>query len=833
MLSLKRLIKSFVESSRSVAELLPWMALWDEATVATVDEGMLALYEYDGVDAEGKSSEEVSAAVHAFEHAFDTFGSGVTVWTYMDRVRSKRYPEGQFRDPVAHFIDATWKKRVTDWQFENHYSLAVHQRSRVGSLGLFDIMDVMVKEEGLGLVKAFARAVQSRLSLQARRTVDSRRMHATFKALHERLGSMEAGLLSFGLRRLTGARLLAALANRCSPATPRRESVAVPAVPMFLNSLLASDSIEREIDSMVFCNGNERHVGVISLKGWAGRPHAMIGQLDDLSSLPGELTVAHAFRFLDRDVAEKTIEGVEKYNLAKSVPFLARLVATLTDRPPTKFNSGRLALAEEAKSAREDMYLHNRSFGYHNLTVVVYGDTHEQMFDLRRQVLETLGRSQYIGHVERLHQLAAFTQTLPGQWQASARWNFISYGNAADIVPLRTLWSGPLRVNHLEKELQRGFPALASIPTTAGTPCFVDLWQIGLGHLKIVGPARMGKSILSNFLLSQFRKYEPCRTICIDKDYSCLVPTLLQDGTHVDLNQTSAARFKMAPLGLLADAKHHTFLVQWVIDLIESGRALQVTPQEVDRIAEGIRGLADLKDPRHWRLGKLSASLGPDLGQYLGRWVDGGPDGEWFDNPVKDLLTGHHITFECKDLFNTPVVAEQAMSYLFYLTELMLDDTPTIVSIEETWFFLDKPKFAARIDNFIRTLGKRNGAVWIVVQGMQEIERSSIRDSILANIPNSVYLPDPNVMQNTVAYRDTAGLRMEELNMIQAAHPKKHYYLKTPNYSRMLRLALPPEIVVCLESGSRARHAVQRWHDIGDGVEDWRDGYFKEMLHVS
>ena len=252
---------------------------------------------------------------------------------------------------------------------------------------------------------------------------------------------MEAGLLSFGLRRLTGARLLAALANRCSPATPRRESVAVPAVPMFLNSLLASDSIEREIDSMVFCNGKERHVGVISLKGWAGRPHAMIGQLDDLSSLPGELTVAHAFRFLDRDVAEKTIEGVEKYNLAKSVPFLARLVATLTDRPPTKFNSGRLALAEEAKSAREDMYLHNRSFGYHNLTVVVYGDTHEQMFDLRRQVLETLGRSQYIGHVERLHQLASGSEIL----RCTKRW-VLELGDSYSSRPAELLDGAPVGI---------------------------------------------------------------------------------------------------------------------------------------------------------------------------------------------------------------------------------------------------------------------------------------------------------------------------------------------------------------------------------------------------
>jgi type IV secretion system protein VirB4 len=307
------------------------------------------------------------------------------------------------------------------------------------------------------------------------------------------------------------------------------------------------------------------------------------------------------------------------------------------------------------------------------------------------------------------------------------------------------------------------------------------------------------------------------------------VATLLQDGVHIDLNRDVKNGTKMAPLSMIGDDHHHPFIVNWVMEMIESGRnGVMCSPAEIDRITAGIRGLAEL-DPKFWTLSNLVPSLGPELGAFLGRWIQGGSDGNWFDNPPEDVELGRHVCFECKDLFSNKIVASLAMSYLFYIIEGLLDDTPTIVSIEETWFFLDNERFAQKIDNFLRTLGKRNGSLWIVTQTMKEIEECSIRNSIMSNVPNTIYLPDRNIMQSADLYRDVAGLLDEEIVRIANATEKRHYYLKTPSISRMLELELPEEIVVFLSAGSRVRQVFNKHYETRTTVPEWKANYFNEM----
>jgi type IV secretion system protein TrbE len=831
MLNVKEIVHGYNRTARGFQELLPYMCLWDDKTVATLDQGMLAIYKYEGLDAEGRSDAESSAAVTAFERAFADFGSGSTMWTYVDRRQTVSYPKGKFSDPVATFIDDVWEKQIISNQYENSYSMAIHQRANRGSMALFDTIDLLVKEEGIGFMSALFKALKTRLSPKARRSLDARVMAAAKNSLEEKLAILEAGMRSLKVSRLKGSKLLAYLHNRVSPATPARTEFPVPEIPSFLSNMLCNDHLQRKPDSLVFSNHDKKHVGVVSLKGFTGYGATFVGQLDWLTTISGDVTVCHCFRFIDRDIAQSTIEGIEKYNMSKSVPFLHRVMTSLNKSEPTKFNEGRLALAQDAKLAQVDLIRDNRAFGHHNLTVLCFGDTHEEMLRVREQVIQNLRESQFVGHAERMHQLSAFSQTIPGQWSSAVRWNFVSFGNAADLAPIRTLTKGPNSCEHFEKELRRPFPVLTSVPTTAGTPAFIDLWQTGIGHMKVIGPSGAGKSTVTNFLLSQFRKYEPCRTIIIDKDFSCMVPTLLQGGIHIDLSPEAKNVTRMSPLSLVGDPLHHPFIVNWIIEMIESGRnSVMCSPAEIDKITNAVRGLADLEDRNHWTLSNLAPGLGPELAAYLGRWVQGGADGQWFDNPPVELELSNHICFECKELFGNPTVASLAMSYLFYIIECLLDDSPTIVNIEETWFFLEDEKFAKKIDDFLRTLRKRNGALWIVTQTLQEIDECSIRTSILTNIQNTLYLPNRNILQSAQLYESVAGLLPEEIHRIANAIEKQQYYLKTPLMSRMLDMQFPDEIIAAISAGSRVRKVFAKHYDTREDTPDWRENYFSEAL---
>src|SRR5690606_32422018 len=75
------------------------------------------------------------------------------------------------------------------------------------------------------------------------------------------------------------------------------------------------------------------------------------GALDAILAVDGEVTISHCFRFLDKDVAEKIIRDTERHNLNLSVPLFSRISSALMNQEPTRINSGRLQLAEDAQDA--------------------------------------------------------------------------------------------------------------------------------------------------------------------------------------------------------------------------------------------------------------------------------------------------------------------------------------------------------------------------------------------------------------------------------------------------------------------------------------------------
>lgn len=833
MLKVSKLVKDYHDSARSSAELLPWMAMWDEQTVCTLDQGLLAVFSYDGIDAEGATDSAVDSSVHSVERAFSAFTTGNTVWSIVDRRRTNAFPGGAFRNAVSQRINDLWREQVTAEQYQNFYSLAVHQRASAGAAAYFDAVDVIVKEENASLGSALLKAGKAQLSLRARQTLDERRMVAAHAKLEARCSELQQGMAPLGLRRMKAEELLAYLHDRANPASRGRKTLPVPRTMMYLQYLLANDQLDRQPRSLRFRNDSDVFVGVVSLKGWPDDA-TFPGRLDALTNINGEITICHTFRFLSREVAEKAIKDVQQYNQSKSVPFFHRLITSLTEAEPTRFNSGRLALEEDASSALREMYEAGRVFGHHNLTVLCYGETLEQMEYVRDQVHSALRESSFTGLTERMHQLMAWTQTLPGQWGASVRWSNVSFGNAADLMPIRTLWAGSELCGHFSKELKRGpLPPMVSLPTDSGVPFLWDPWEAGAGHLLVIGPTRNGKSVFVNFLLSQFRRYEPCRSIIFDKDFTCKVATLLQDGEHYDLSPEAAdsRAMRMAPMGLASDPRHHAFLIRWLRVAIERARpGVAISPDELDLIQTAVRSIQKL--PSEFQtLGHIRTSLGT-LGRYLDDWCAGvGARGAWFDNKPSDFKLGQHVCFECKRLFDDGVVAELAMMYLFYVVEQQLDDTPTIIYVEEAWFFLLRDEFVEQLNDYVRTLGKRNAALWLTTQGLTELTSDDRLKTMLQSIKNRIFLANPGIQNQAALYQSELGLNEAQIERIQYAQPKRDYYIVTPSVARMASVHLPPAIVAHVESNSRARQAMDRHFETRSTNPDWKRDYLQEMKH--
>lgn len=143
---------------------------------------------------------------------------------------------------------------------------------------------------------------------------------------------------------------------------------------------------------------------------------------------------------------------------------------------------------------------------------------------------------------------------------------------------------------------------------------------------------------------------------------------------------------------------------------------------------------------------------------------------------------------------------------------------------------LANEQFANGIDNWLRTLRKKNAFVIMATQSLQEIANSPIFASIIDNIPNRIFLPNAHAMTHADMYRDLFQLNDEQINRIRNAIPKRNYYIVTPKMSRMVDVSLPKEIMAVVRSDTRAQKVfVKHWRS---GEEDWRNNYLKEILNA-
>ena len=115
-----------------------------------------------------------------------------------------------------------------------------------------------------------------------------------------------------------------------------------------------------------------------------------------------------------------------------------------------------------------------------------------------------------------------------------------------------------------------------------------------------------------------------------------------------------------------------------------------------------------------------------------------------FSMPIRDvLLDSDFVTFELETLMGMgPKVTIPVLTYLFHRIEQRLDGRPTLIIIDEAWVVLANATFGAKLEEWLRTLRKKNAAVVLATQSLSEIANSPYRDVILESCPTKLYLPN-------------------------------------------------------------------------------------------
>jgi type IV secretion system protein VirB4 len=267
------------------------------------------------------------------------------------------------------------------------------------------------------------------------------------------------------------------------------------------------------------------------------------------------------------------------------------------------------------------------------------------------------------------------------------------------------------------------------------------------------------------------------------------------------------------------------WLAKW-LEILITARGYEMKAEDDKQLYQALESV--YAQPKiNWKLQSLVPFLSKPLAEQMGQWVGDGQMAKFFDNREDSFSLGEFSCIEIGGLFYNPRLATAFMEYAFFRLQQKLDGKPTIIYIEEAWFMLGDPAFASRINDWLKTLRKKNAFVVMATQSLEDISSSNIFSTIIDNIPNRIYLPNLNAYANKDLYLKKFGLNETQLNDIRNAVPKSNYYIVTPLLSRMVNCHFPPKILACLRSDTRAQNMFDKLEY--SGIKDWQFNYIQEM----
>jgi len=822
VLKLSKFLRNYEASARTFAELVPWMLLVRPDVVLNKDGSLMVCYGYEGIDQEGLERHSVDRYAQLVEHGFRNFDERLTVWWTVERRRTTEYPNGSFKNSWSRLIDDEWRQSFANGkQFLNRHFLSFLYTPPRGAENFLETFGYFSRDVGLPAPTALFETLKTQFSRRSNFAFSAAQIEQHMKTFLDQMLAFEDMVADLKLVRLKNEELLAFLHDRCSPAT-HGQPVRVPKLPLYLDSYLPDNHLTVAHDHL--CFGPNHYVATVSVKDWPDTSEP--GMFDALLAVPGEITASQCFRFSERGAAKKYIEATERHNRALMINALGYVMQAF-GQEPRNIDQGRAAMAAEAGEALAGLTTENRVYGYYNLTVVAHGSAKNDCEETLKAATKVLRRAGFLSVRETVHGLSAWAGTMPGQWAELVRWFFVNTANLADLSPVRTLLVGENRNRHLSEQSKRPQPALTVFGTEFATPFYFNFHMGDLAHTIVIGPSGMGKSTFNNFLISQFRKYDPSAVVIFDKDYSCRIPTLLQGGAHVDLAGERGRKVMLNPVLALADREDWGWLAKW-LEIPLTSRGHVMTAEDDKNIWEAIENVA--AQPRDaWTLQSFYPFLSKALGEQLGAWIGEGQLARYFDNRADSFDLAEFTCVEMGGLFQNPRVATAFLEYAFFRINKRLDGRPTLIYIEEAWFMLEDEHFASRVNDWLRTLRKKNAFVVLATQSLDEIAKSRIFAVMVDNIPNRIFLANPNALAHKDLYMGKFGLNEAQVHRIRGAVPKMHYYITTPVLSRLVEARFSPKILAMVRSDPLAQQMLDEALRRGG---DWQGSYVKEMAHA-
>jgi type IV secretion system protein VirB4 len=562
--------------------------------------------------------------------------------------------------------------------------------------------------------------------------------------------------------------------HRCL--TGENHPIAWPDFPVHLNDLIASQDFYGGIEPRI----GDKRIHVIAIDGLPRT--SCPGLLRELDSMPIEYRWNTRALLIDAEEARALLDKTRRKWRSKIRGWKDQVFRTQTGA----VNLFAQEMAADAETAMAVASAGDVQFAQYSSSILLLDEDAERLRESTRLVMKTIQNLGFACRLETINAVEAWRGSLPGDGYCNVRRTLIHTLNLADLLPTSSVWAGE-RENP-SSLMPKHSPPLLYAATTGATPFRFNLHVSDLGHTLVCGPSGAGKSTLLGLLAAQWFRYERAQVFAFDKGYSLYVLNKAAGGEFYDLAGPKT-RLAFCPLEELSTDSDITWAVGWLEALCVLNN-LKVTPKHRNAITEAVLQLR-LSPSR--TLTELSANVQDmEVRDALQHYTLAGPLGSLLDADEDVLGSGRFLTFETENLLQLDDKSVlPVLLYLFRRIEKRLDGSPTLVLLDEAWVYLKHGLFRERMRDWLKTLRRMNGVVVMATQQLSDICNSEIADVILENCPTKILLPNAEAQTpNSKSFYDRVGLNDTELNLIQTALPKQHYYVLSPVGRRLISLGI-------------------------------------------
>ncbi len=756
-------LRPYARSGPKLSDYLPWAALIAPGVVLNKDGSFQRTLAFRGPDLDSATLSELMGQASRLNNALRRFGSGWCLHVEARRRPSPGYPDSDFAHGLAWLIDEERRAvfESAGARFESDYFLTLTflpPPERQGKL------EALLFEGGAG--DSPVQDYRSHLKRFLEETDQ-------FKALLETLMPTA--------RWLTDAETLGYLHDCVSDR--RMSQVAVPPQPFHLDALLTDAPFLGGLAPRL----GGKHLKIISVRSFVAATEP--GLLDALNRLPVCYRWITRFLPLNREDARREIEKIRKRWFSKRKGLLTLLREALFREEAALQDNDAANQAGDADAALQELGADAVAAGYATLVIVVAEDSEAEAEAAVRMIRQTTDGLGFVTEVETVNAVEAWLGSLPGNPYADVRRPLLLTPSLAHLLPTSAVWAGAERNAHLN-----GLPLMLAA-TDGATPFRLNLHVGDVGHTLIVGPTGAGKSVLLSTFAAQWLRYRSAQVYFFDKGRSSRATILGLGGDFFDLGAEdgqSGAVLGFQPLADIDDDQERAFAQDWLLGLIMAGN-VAVTPDLKAELWRALDLLAQ-RVPSDRTLSLLTALVQESrLRAALEPYTHAGVYGRLLDADATTLGYGAIQAFEMDDLLKRPMAAAAVLPVIFHLLERRFDGRPTLLILDEAWLFLKDALFAAQIQDWLKTLRKRNVAVVFASQELADVERSPIASTILEACATRIFLPNDRAREpRTRAFYEASGLNDRQIELIAQATAKRDYYVVSRDGARLIELGLGP-----------------------------------------